>query len=93
MSQIFLQKCILYCVTVFHLLLLMNITNIICGQIFSSVDARVGLERTAYIVNENTGVVEICARVFEPSIPCPIDFAFNLTIDTIDGTAGICVYV
>ena len=71
----------------------MNITNIICGQIFSSVVADVGLEKTSYTVNENTGVVEICARVFKSIDRCPIDFAFNLTIDTIDGTAGICVYV
>ena len=67
----------------------MNITNIICGQIFSSVDARVGFENTSYIVDENIGVVEICARVFQPVIRCPIEFAFNLIFNTIDGPAGI----
>ena len=74
----------------------MNITNIICGQIFSSVDARVGLEKTSYTVDKNRRVVEICARVFEPNITCPIDFAFNLTFDTIDGSAGsynICIFI
>ena len=70
----------------------MNITNIICGQIFFSVDARVGLEKTSYTVDKNKGVVEICARVFEPDIGCPIDFAFNLTFDTNNGSAGSYVY-
>ena len=70
----------------------MNIPDIICGQIFSSVDAHIGLEIT-YTVDENMGEVKICAHVFEPSIPCPIDFAFNLTFDTIKGSAGICVYL
>ena len=74
----------------------MNITNIICGQIFSSVDARVGLESISYTVDKNKGVVEICVRVFEPNINCPIDFAFNLILDTIDGSAGsynICIFI
>ena len=39
-------------------------------------------------MDKNRGVVEICARVFEPNINCPIDFAFNLIFDTIDGSAG-----
>ena len=35
---------------------------------------------------------KICACVFEPNIDCPIDFAFVLTFDTINGSAGIYVY-
>ena len=70
----------------------MNTPGIICGKIFSSVDARIGIEIT-YTVDENIGEVEICTRVFEPGICCPIDFVFNLTFDTIDGSAGICVYL
>ena len=64
----------------------MNIPDIIF------VDACIGLEIT-HTVDENTGEVEICARVFEPGIRCPIDFVFNLTFDTTDGSAGICVYL
>ena len=63
---------------------------------FSSVDARVGLDKTSYTVDKNRGVVEICARVFDPKINCPIDFAFNLTFDTINGSAGtynICILI
>ena len=73
----------------------MNITNI-CAQIFSSVDARVGLDKTSYTVDKKKGVVEICAHVFEPDISCPIDFAFFLTFDTINVSAGsynICIFI
>ena len=71
----------------------MNVSDIICVLTFSSVVARVGLEKTSYTVDKNRSVVEICVRVFEPDIGCPIDFAFDLTFDTIDGSAGIYVYL
>ena len=71
----------------------MNITDNICFLTFSSVVARVGLEKTSYTVDKNRRVVEICVRVFEPDIGCPIDFAFDLTFDTIDGSAGICIFI
>ena len=55
---------------------------------FSS-EAVVGLERTIFTVQEDVGVVELCAIVYEPSgIDCPIDFAFDVRLSTWDDTAG-----
>ena len=50
--------------------------------------ARVGLEQTFYSVNKSARVVEICAVVLEPSINCPIEFAFDVGLETNDGSAG-----
>ena len=47
-----------------------------------------GLERTIFTVSEDVGVVELCARVFEPDIDCPIEFAFNIILSSTDRTAG-----
>ena len=55
---------------------------------FFTLVAIVGFESTLYRVNETSGVVEICAVVMEPNIDCPIDFAFNVTFETSDGSAG-----
>ena len=48
-----------------------------------------GLERTIFTVSEDVGVVELCARVFEPAIDCPIEFPFDIVLSTTDRTAGI----
>ena len=48
----------------------------------------VGLERTIFTVSEDVGVVELCARVFEPDIECPIEFPFNIILSSTDRTAG-----
>ena len=51
--------------------------------------ARVGLEQTFFSVMEDVGVVELCARVFEPADPdCPIEFPFDVRLTTRDDTAG-----
>ena len=50
--------------------------------------ARVGLNQTFYSVGESAGVVQICAVVFEPSIDCPIEFDFDVRLETSDGSAG-----
>lgn len=50
--------------------------------------ARVGFEETFYQADETSGTVEICVVVFEPVINCPIEFDFNVTFETRDGTAG-----
>ena len=47
-----------------------------------------GLERTVYNVLENVGVVEVCAIVYSPDIDCPIQFPFNVSLSTRNGTAG-----
>jgi hypothetical protein len=58
--------------------------------------AVVGLERTFYQVSEDVGVLVVCAIVYSPnnSIPCPINFAFDVNLSTssdrlstIDGNA------
>ena len=33
--------------------------------------------------------MEICAIVFEPTITCPIEFDFNVSFSTYDGSAGV----
>ena len=48
-----------------------------------------GLERTFYNVSEGVGVVELCTVVYEPNITCPIEFPFNVSLSTPDGTAGM----
>ena len=48
-----------------------------------------GLERTIFNVQEDVGVVELCAIVYKPSgIDCPIDFPFDVRLSTRDDTAG-----
>ena len=42
-----------------------------------------------YTFDENSGVVMICASVFEPNIDCPISFSFDISFDISNGTAGI----
>lgn len=60
--------------------------------VFSSPEiAIVGLERTVYTVAEDDNVVEVCAVVFVPSGGCPIEFAFNIRLETGSGSAGKCL--
>ena len=47
----------------------------------------VGFERTVLNVSENTGKVEICVNITQPS-NVPIEIEFNLTVRTQAGTAG-----
>ena len=54
-----------------------------------SAGATVGLEHTFYGVGENEGYVELCASVSFPEITCPIEFPFDVSLSTADGTAGI----
>ena len=49
--------------------------------------AVLGLEQI-YSVPENVGVVELCARVSDPIIECPIEFPFDVRLSTSDNTAG-----
>ena len=49
----------------------------------------VGLEKTFYSVNESEGVVEVCAVMYSPSTECPIAFPFNVSLSTVDDSAGI----
>ena len=47
-----------------------------------------GLERTFYSVSEDVGVVEVCAIVYSPTIDCPIEFPFNVSLSTTNASAG-----
>ena len=51
--------------------------------------AVVGLERTLYEVEEDVGVVEVCALVYSPRIDCPIAIPFSVRLSTSDNTAGM----
>ena len=51
-------------------------------------EAVVGLEKIAYTVSENVGVVEVCTIVYSPSLSCPISHPFEVRFSTDDGTAG-----
>ena len=44
-----------------------------------------GLEKKIFTVSEGVGVVELCARVFEPDIECPIEFSFNIILSATGG--------
>ena len=59
----------------------------------TSTEAVVGLERTIITASENVGMEELCARVFEPTIDCPIGFPFDIVLSTADRTAGICTCI
>ena len=50
--------------------------------------AVVGLERTFYQVSEDVGVVEVCVIVYSPTDECPIEFPFNVTLNTTDCSTG-----
>ena len=54
----------------------------------SFTDAVVGLERTFYNVSEMVGVMEVCTIVYSPSLPCPVDFPFEVKFSTDDSSAG-----
>ena len=47
-----------------------------------------GLEETFYQVSETDGVVVACVVVYEPDIDCPIEFPFNVTLSTENGSAS-----
>ena len=60
--------------------------------VLSYVGGVVGLEQTFFRVSENVGVVELCAILLsfaETVIDCPITFAYEVSLSTYDGTAGI----
>ena len=40
-------------------------------------------------VKETGGFVEICAVVFQPTITCPVEFDFTVSLSTCDGSAGV----
>ena len=56
-----------------------------------SAGAMVGLEQTFFSVKQGVGCVELCANVSFPEITCPIEFPFNVSLSTADGTTGICL--
>ena len=61
-------------------------------RVISDTGAVVGLENVFYMVSERVGVVEVCAIVYEPASGCPISFPFNVSLYTLDGTAGTTIY-
>lgn len=56
--------------------------------------AAVGLENTFYQVSEGMGMLQVCAIVYNPSVPCPVNFAFDVSLSTnsdcssTEGSAG-----
>ena len=48
----------------------------------------VGLELTFYRVYEEDELVEVCVVVDSPSIDCPVQYSFNVSIWTEDREAG-----
>ena len=59
--------------------------------IFSA--AVVGLEKTIYSVSEDDGMLEVCAIVTTPDIGCPIQFPFQVSLSTTDGSAGTDIII
>ena len=56
-----------------------------------SAGATVGLVQTFFHVMEGVGYIELCAIVSFPEITCPIEFPFDVSLSTADGTAGVCL--
>ena len=50
-----------------------------------------GLEKTFYSVSEDDGMLEVCAIVTSPGIGCPIQFPFQVSLSTTDGTDFIVI--
>ena len=57
--------------------------GILYGAYFT--EAVVGLERTSYQVLENVSVVEVCAVVDSPTLPCPISHPFEVRLSSNNG--------
>ena len=55
--------------------------------------AVVGLEMTSYTIAEHHQLLEVCARVFDPDLECPISFPFDMFFTTVDGSAGIIMNI
>ena len=51
----------------------------------------VGLEKTAYEVTEDVGVVEICVVVFSDHDICSLPVPLQVSLSTNDNTAGIAI--
>ena len=51
--------------------------------------ARGGVDPTFGEVMETDGFVEICVVVIVPTITCPIEFDFTVSLSTCDGSAGV----
>ena len=51
--------------------------------------AVVCLEDTVYLDTDGDGIVEVCATVLDPSIDCPVAFAFSIPLSTTDGITVI----
>ena len=53
--------------------------------------ATVGWGMTSYTIQEDGVMIYVCAEVFEPDLPCPALFPFNVTFTTDDDSAGIII--
>ena len=63
----------------------------LCCLLISFPAATVGLEMTSYTIREDGVMIYVCAEVFEPAMPCPALFPFNVTFTTDDDSAGIII--
>ena len=59
-------------------------------HLYDITEAEVGFEVTVTGVGEDEGTVAVCVKIFQPRVPCPVSFPFELIIEASDGTAGIC---
>ena len=48
----------------------------------------ISLERTHYIVDEDSGSMVVCVNMSGPNDTCPIGFPFQLSFSALRGTAG-----
>ena len=67
-------------------------TIIILSNILSFLGAVVGLEDTSLTLSEDAGVIEICAAISSPDTLCPVEYPFEIMLETLSGTAGKVVY-
>ena len=48
-----------------------------------------GFEHASYTVDEDGGGINLCAQFTGTSSGCSVDFPFDITLETVDDTAGI----
>ena len=66
-----------------NLLLIEHIVIIICTLLV----AVVGFQKERYRVSEEGKEIEVCVEI-KSMVDCPVAFSFELTLSTVEGSAG-----
>ena len=87
-----MSQAMMYFMLCFVMFILIPIYVDLLLTCFSFPEAFIGFQNYHYSVNEDIhDYVTVCAVVEYPPQPCDIDFAFNISLVTRDGSAGMNV--